>query len=509
MMSIPIKYKMKLPSNSRTLNLDWKTYFTFSIESRGIIKLQTLHKFNYHKGDLTFAEYIERSIINEYGILNFFIIILASIQASIITKRIYLAFKALMDIKRNLDKIHNWDEDSNLGEDEELNYFYSRGKSKWDMLNIEDKRKFFNLWYFIILLGNLFQIVSSINHILFPVLNDTNQFLCATSCLLSWFGSGYFLEYEDRFYFFYLTIEKSIKIHFKYLFVFTLVFLGYGIMTACTFNYSEKHFSNLHMSFMTSFAGLMGDTLYDNWRSTAEIDPLKTLVFSFFYFITFVAFLLRMVLTITEESFDCIRMRKSYYWLENKLSVTDYIKHEIDHKQNKDDQNEEGHANHEHYMMSDAIMNIIMSMDQTKDKLPERVEKILYKKVSQLKENGLDDQEISVIIKKELKKFVKQSLKDSISKPNNTNFNTDTHTDESLKKSKVGATNVNQMQHYYEIIDGLLDDIEALFKSLDDLISKSNKEYGLTPLDSDEIIRKIISFTAIVLKRFTRIKDII
>lgn len=508
-MSIPIKYTMRLPSNTRILILDWKTYFTFSIESRGIIKLQTLHKFNYHKEDLTFVEYVHRSIINEYGIFNIFIIILASIQASIISKRIYLAFKALMNIKRNLDKIHNLHEDSVLGEDEELYNYYLRGKSKWEMLNIEDKRKFFNLWYFIILLANLFQIISSINHILFPVLNDTNQFLCATSCLLSWFGTGYFLEYEDRFYFFYLTLEKSIKIHFKYLFVFTLVFIGYGIMTACCFNYSEKHFANLHMSFMTSFAGLLGDTLYDNWKSTREIDPLKTLLFSIFYFITFVAFLLRMILTITEESFDCIRMRKSYYWLENKLSVTDYIKHEINNKQDKNNPDDEVNDGHEHYMMSDAIMNIIMSMDQNKEKLPEKVEKILYSKVSQLKENGLNDQEISLIIKKELKKFVKNNLRDSITKPSNDNFNTHSQSEDSLKKSKLSVTNANQMQHYYELIEGLLDDIEELFKSMDNLISKSIKTYGITPIDSDEIISKVISFTSTVLKRCAKIKEII
>jgi hypothetical protein len=493
---------MSTPNRKRTLKLIWTTYFTFSIESRGIIKLQNLHKFNYHKGDLTFWEYLEKSIIYEYGVLNIFIIIFAMIQATIIAKRIYMAFKALMDIKRELDKIQDFDEDSILGDPEEKSYFYSKGKTKWDMLNVEDKRKFFNLWYFIILMGNLFQIISSINHILFPVLNDTNQFLCATSCLLSWFGCGYFLEYEDRYYFFYLTIEKSLKTHFKYLLVFALVFVGYGILTACTFNYSEKHFSNLHMAFMTSFAGLMGDTLADNWSKTMEIDPLKTIFFSIFYFITFVAFLLRMILTITEESFDCIRMRKSYYWLDNKLSVTDYIRHEIDHKQNINEE-QEGHR-HEHYMMSDAIMNIILSMDQTKGEMPERVEKILFNRVSQLKENGLNDQEISMIIKKELRRFVKQSYASTNLKIN------ESDTGDSLTKArKTGATDFNQIQHFYETVDGLLNEIEGLFKSLDDLIIKSEITYGLTPIDTEEVIKKIISFTVNVMRKLSKIKDIL
>ena len=82
------------------------------------------------------------------------------------------------------------------------------------------------------------------------------------------------------------------------------------------------------MTLITMYASIFGDTLFDIWNSTLEKNPQTTILYAMFFFLVFIAFLMKMLVTITEESFDCIRMRKNYYWLDQKLSVKDYIKNE-------------------------------------------------------------------------------------------------------------------------------------------------------------------------------------
>src|SRR5690348_16411848 len=115
------------------------------------------------------------------------------------------------------------------------------------------------------------------------------------------------------------------------------------------FHYS-RIYSNLHITFMTQFASLHGDNFLLFFNITMAQDPLKTIIYYFAFYLFFIAFGLKVLISIAEDTYDAVKMRGYYNWLDRKISVQDYIKYELNHK-NDDDQ--------PHYMFSDIFMKTI------------------------------------------------------------------------------------------------------------------------------------------------------
>jgi hypothetical protein len=158
------------------------------------------------------------------------------------------------------------------------------------------------------------------------------------------------------------------------------------------------------MTLISMFSSIFGDTIFKIWNSTLEKNPVTTIIFALFFFLAFVAFLMKMLVTITEESFDCIKMRKNYYWLDQKLSVQDYIKNEIVLKDEDLDKQQQGH----HYMMSDIVLNLILNSNcliETIDK--SSIDEAVQIDLEKLESEGLLRDEVVKMIKKQFQKSMK------------------------------------------------------------------------------------------------------
>lgn len=254
-------------SRNRRFKLIWKSIIIFDFSQRGIIEYHLTHHFKFHNDSLI-RQYFFNNILTDYGLLNLVIIICAVFQIIIIANRLYNGIKILMKMKKKLNKVKYKEEESLYKAKRSLLNITSSStykekkqrRSKWDMIRSKDKRKFFNIWYFILISANFFQIMTSVNHFLFPILNKTNQFLLGMSSLLTWAGCGYIFEHKSEYSFFYLTIRKSLGTNLKFFLFFFLIFIGFGLLCWNIFFYSAEYYSSIHMTFITCFSAMFGDS---------------------------------------------------------------------------------------------------------------------------------------------------------------------------------------------------------------------------------------------------------
>ena len=462
--SIKLEYLVNFDTKfENNFKIRWETEFHYDMTIRGVINFKIKNNMEKYKEHPYLYIYIWEEIKSGSGLMNLCIMIVACCQAAMVMHRLYYGYKCLMSIKRKLED----DEEaygtrsvrskSEVKPFSDLDSVYIKGKTKWEMLKLTEKKNFFSLWYVLMLFSNFIQVLSSIHHLVFPVISNKHELYCSLSCLLSWVSCGYFFEYEEKYYFFYLTMKKSFKQHFKYLFVFSIIFIGLGLFLLCSFNYSEKFYSNLHMTFITMFSCLFGDSLFHIWNSTSTKNPVITILCAFFFFLFFVAFLMRMLVTITEESFECIRMRKNYYWLDQKLSVQDYIKNEVVLRDEEDDN--EG----QHYMLSDIFLEILLKANNLIDAVDKiNVDDAIQIDLEKLESEGIFKEEVAKLIKKEIKKSMKfESLKEA------ENFEIN---EEQIETKKIKGV--------YKLIDNFFDKIMASIEKIDEFVRKFKLEKG-------------------------------
>jgi hypothetical protein len=475
---------------------------------------------NYDKCNAVenFYTYILSEIQSGDAFLNLIIIILACSQAYVVIRRIYFGIKSLMTIKEKLENEEenfNFRENSrvnnvasgeaiNSNSEDDIKSIFVQGRTKWEMLKLSEKKKFFNLWHGLILTANFFQLISAINHILFPILTFQNQFYCSLSCLLTYFSLGHIFEYEDKYYFFYLTIKKSIKTHVKYLLVFFLIFIGFVLLVGCCFHYSKSFYSNFHVTMITVFASMTGDSLLDVYNSTLDKDPLKTIVFGFFFFLCFIAFLLRMLVIVAEESFESIRMKNHYYWLDQKISIEDYIKNEIDLR--NDCENDR-----DHYMLSDFFIQQLLdskNLNQNENKFTlakdgVNIQDIVQVDKEKLEADGIYNEEVVKHIKKKFKETIKNSINNDFL---NEVFSVDKTYDPHGTELKL-RTDTLDIKNTYKSFDNIFDKIESTLDKIDLIITQKNKNIILTDEDKKEILKNVIEFADKIILKLINMKQ--
>lgn len=107
-------------------------------------------------------------------------------------------------------------------------------KSKWDLLSANDKRKFFNFWYILMLAGDVFQVIVAIDNLVFPLFDEFSQLMMGFSCLLAWISVGAFIDSKDLSSTVYQLLIRIAKPLLKYLLVFCIIFTGFAMMCKCT-----------------------------------------------------------------------------------------------------------------------------------------------------------------------------------------------------------------------------------------------------------------------------------
>lgn len=443
-MTIPYQYIMEFETKLEKHCFLWTTNFIYDITDRGMIEFYTDSSVTNCRDFTKNTEY------NGWRAFNSVIIIVATIQLIVILKKVYWSIETVMLIKNQLEN-----EQDELEPSSHDDPFIKKTKSKWDRLNFKDKKVFFNLWYVVFFLANLFQIFSSALNISYPMANNVSLIATSFSCMLTWFSVGYFFDNMPKYSFIYRTLDRTIKTHSTYFVFFLLNFIGFGILVYVLFHYNEVSMGSLTEAYYSIFSRMIGDVLFDFWMSTFYRSPLLTIVLSLFTFIFVFALSWRLWIAVAVESFEYIKMKNNYYWIDKQISFTDYVHNEVIHRDDEEDQ--------EHYMMSSLVVKIIMEMKQ-RSQMAKIGDKNLKLDIGKLKREGYSDHEIEIHFKKEFKNFKKEIKSEhALEKILDYDFSKDPYRLEIYR----GRTDTMKFKHLHTLID-------SIFWKINHVLNKAN-----------------------------------
>jgi hypothetical protein len=486
---------MNVILDQSTICLYWKTILHYDLQIDGLV---TFTISNDVEACTSLSQYFTINFLNGYDIFNAIIFLLALFEVFVILRRVYRGVKTLMQIKQTLNDQFN--EDNHIHEADSFDY--NPGVSKWEMLKLKDKKLFVSLWYFLFLTANFFQILSSLANLMSPLFSYMNQVLTAFACMLTWFSVGYFFQFQDKYSFIYLTLERSIKYYKAHIVVCSIQFIGLGMLVHLLFPSSQFYYSSLHMTYTTLFANMIGDALWEFWSSTFDTNPLTTIILCLYIFVFYVSFSFRLLMVITEDAFDSVKMRNNYYWLDKKIGVLDYISNNM-----QTQKGEEGEDDNR-YMMRDVIMKTVMETNENYNREKYHSSKIqdyLILDTDKLMKAGFNKKYIEGFVKKEFKKLKAKHMSKGVMQDL---FKHNFSEDPNLMDLTFGKSNAQKVNDLYEMIELLFKRIHRILHKINTLvyIEKEKNFKFLTKEDINEIYALLQKQISKLRKRLNRMK---
>jgi hypothetical protein len=108
--------------------------------------------------------------------------------------------------------------------------YFMKKYTKWEMLKLTDKIKFFNLWHLLFLISNAVLVYVSFNNIISLTIQEYNTRNLGLSTMLSWMCLGYFLDFKEKYSYIYSTLKRSLKNQFYLTLIWLINFLGLGLL---------------------------------------------------------------------------------------------------------------------------------------------------------------------------------------------------------------------------------------------------------------------------------------
>lgn len=389
-------------------------------------------------------------------------------------------------------------------------------KNNWDLLRFSDKRKFFNLWYVLFALGNIFQIFTGVINLIFPIFAENNMIFNSISCMLAWFAVGYFLDYQKKYSFFYKILKKSSISYLKYLFLFCIIFFSFVILGLCVYSnsYLFSGFSNAGIFF---FALIFGDTMLANSTQLSYHRPYLIIILNFLFFLCFNMLCLRIFTSITEDSFDHVKMKNNYSLLEKKITLKEYLLSQVDNKNDDETDNEENAsddnsknleiADHTRYMVSDVFIQVLLFRE---NQLNQKINEYFVKNDSKLKKDLIlkDEIEFDLIVKKKLKKIKKSLYSKNLM---NSIIKHDEENDPLQMNLQLGKTDIHnkKLQNFFNYGELIFKCILEHFEKIGEVIHINKKNYmrNISEEEKKNILEKVFKFTDKILFRIGKFSN--
>ncbi len=196
------------------------------------------------------------------------------------------------------------------------------------------------------------------SYIIIPFLNNINQLLFGFSSIISYISIAYYFQSDKNYYLFYNTLSKSTKEYKGLLITFMLLFSGFTLLHIIIFCNSDKWYDGFQGGFLTLFAATLGDLLLNIWSSTLEAHPIITLILGFILFVVFLGNHVRVMFTMTQESFQIANLENNRSWLDNKFDFRDYLKQEFNYDNEEKEKNDD-----KNFVVDDVWMRAIINKD--------------------------------------------------------------------------------------------------------------------------------------------------
>ena len=316
-----------------------------------------LFYFDNCPNKLTTKDVIKKGFTNSNSFLCIILIIFSICQIITLSHKFLLIFKIILYIQK---KIKNIDLLEKLSIE---NIYASSGNDLWDVISIKDVLSLFPKFLIFILISSIFNFLGGMSYIIIPFLNNINQLLFGFSSIISYISIAYYFQSDKNYYLFYNTLSKSTKEYKGLLITFMLLFSGFTLLHIIIFCNSDKWYDGFQGGFLTLFAATLGDLLLNIWSSTLEAHPIITLILGFTLFVVFLGNHIRVMFTMTQESFQIANLENNRSWLDNKFDFRDYLKQEF----NYDNRNEEKEKNKDdkNFVVDDVWMRAIINKDDS------------------------------------------------------------------------------------------------------------------------------------------------
>ena len=295
-------------------------------------------------------ESFKKGFSNSYSFLSLILIIFSILQIIFLSKKYLIMFKIVIYIKK---KIKNIDYNFSIED-----IYTNTGKDIWDKISLKDIISLFPKFLFSILISSILNFLGGLTYIIIPFLNNINQILFGFSSIISYISIAYYFQSDKKYYLFYNTLSKSTKEYQGLLITFLLLFSGFTILHIIIFCHSDKWYDGFQGGFLTLFAATLGDLLLDIWSSTLESHPIITLIFAFILFVVFLGNHMRVMFTLTQESFQIANLENNRSWLDNKFDFRDYLKQEFNYDNEKKEKDDD-----KNFVVDDVWMRAIINKD--------------------------------------------------------------------------------------------------------------------------------------------------
>ena len=396
-LSIQLKYKYdRLDYGAcQLINLN----LVFDTSRISFIKYQP--KFEYTNCEVSFNT-IKSGLKESFSIFSLILIISAVVEEFFILKKILSIVKIVFYLKENLSKEDILEDFSN----EQL--FLRTGETKWDLITNKDIFSLFPQWLFLFVLTGILNTIGGISFLFVPFLNELNRIIFGFGAFFSWISFAYYFHSDKKYNLFYRTLFKSMY-EYKFLLVtFIILFTGFCLLNLNIYCHSDKYYDGFQGTFVTVFAATLGDILIDIWYSTFIHNPIITLFLGFVMFVVFMGNHIRVMFTVTQESFQLANLETKKSWLDKNFDYKDYLNQQFNI--NNMDEGEgstsssSGEKNKKDFIIDDAWMRAVLNLDD--------MNKLETIDLNNLKVKGLN---IEAVVKY-LKKLRKDNRNKKISK---------------------------------------------------------------------------------------------
>eukprot|EP01017_Pseudomicrothorax_dubius_P004914 TRINITY_DN11117_c0_g1_i3.p1 TRINITY_DN11117_c0_g1~~TRINITY_DN11117_c0_g1_i3.p1 ORF type:complete len:579 (+),score=109.86 TRINITY_DN11117_c0_g1_i3:406-2142(+) len=193
-----------------------------------------------------------------------------------------------------------------------------RENKSWEELSFSDKLRFFDMWLFVSIAGNFFQVLGALLSLFnfLPLMTTSvtsfGDLLLGLGCFAAWIKISSYLEYSNRnTYLLTSTLKYAFPGILKFIFGVAPLILGYVYLGRCLFWKYEK-FESSSQTFITLFSFMTGDSVRDGFSDTAS-EGILSRVFLYSFDVLFILAVHNMFIGIICEAFEEQRAQKGVY----------------------------------------------------------------------------------------------------------------------------------------------------------------------------------------------------
>lgn len=153
---------------------------------------------------------------------------------------------------------------------------------------MKDKKKFFNMWTIISLIGNIVQVFGAGMSLLDTdnVMTST-EILVGSGCMLAYINIGRYLEYNRDYSALFTVIQRALPNVLRYLLGVMPVFMGFIFFGLCLFWRSER-FVTTSATMVTLFSMLNGDSVFDIFNDLKGVSFFVGQLYCYIFCIMFI-----------------------------------------------------------------------------------------------------------------------------------------------------------------------------------------------------------------------------